>query len=60
MSFGVLVLVCNLQIFNFNYVFSVYTFNCFYWVVICMEFYFTCYYLMVVLLFCSIGLTFLP
>ena len=41
MSFGVLVLVCNLQIFNFNFVFSIYISNCLYWVVICMKFYFT-------------------
>ena len=54
------VAVCNLQIFNFNYVFNVYTFNYFYWVVICMEFYSSFCYLMVGPLLCSIGMTFLP
>ena len=47
--------VCNLQIFNFNYVFNVYTCKYFYWVVICIEFYSSFCYLMVGPLFRSIG-----
>ena len=41
MGFGVLILVCSLQTFNFNFVFNVYTSSCLYWIVICIKFYFT-------------------
>ena len=51
--------VGNLQISNFNYVFSVYTFKYFYWVVRCMEFYPSFCYLLGGPLLCLIGLTFL-